>query len=35
VPVSHPGFYRVSSAVVAPGVQSEVWVAGGNYCQMA
>ena len=35
VPVFHPGYYRVVSGVVAPGVQSEIYVLGGNWCQMA
>ena len=34
VPVSYRGYYRVSSHLSAPGVNSAVWVAGGNYCWM-
>jgi hypothetical protein len=36
IPVAHRGFYRVGSALAAPGHSSAVYIAGaGAYCQMA
>jgi hypothetical protein len=34
VPVAYQGYYRVASAVSAPGVSSAIYVAGGAYCWM-
>ena len=32
VPVSHRGYYRVGSAVAAPGISNAVYVGSGSYC---
>jgi opacity protein-like surface antigen len=33
-PVRHQGYYRVISAVAAPGLGSTVYIGGGSYCWM-
>jgi hypothetical protein len=36
IPVSHAGYYRVGSAIAAPGISSAVYIAGaGASCRMA